>query len=347
MVVTGASGNVGTSVLRSLIADDSVESILGIARRRPEWTPEKVSWAVADVAREPLEHHLRGADAVIHLAWAIQPSRDQVETHRINVEGSEYVFDAAARADVPAVIYASSVGAYSPRESDEPVDESWPTNGVPTSFYSRHKATVETALDRFEEAHPDIRVVRLRPALIFKGDAGSEIRRLFGGPLVPASLVHPDRLPVFPWITGLRTQAVHTDDVAEAYRSATVSDAQGPFNLAADPVLDANSVGEAIEARVISLPVGAVRALADATWKARLQPTPPGWVDMGMQSPLMSSERARSELGWLPKRSSGEALRAVLEGLSDSDGEPTPPLDPRAGGPGRIKEFLSGIGARP
>ena len=80
---------------------------------------------------------------------------------------------------MPALVYASSVGAYSPGPKDRRVDESWPTAGIESSFYSRHKAEVERLLDRFERETPSVRVVRLRPALIFKREAASGIRRLF------------------------------------------------------------------------------------------------------------------------------------------------------------------------
>ena len=76
VVVVGASGNVGTSVLDALAGDPDVDSILGLSRRRPEVRVPKTEWATADVAEDDLESHFRGADAVIHLAWAIQPSRD-------------------------------------------------------------------------------------------------------------------------------------------------------------------------------------------------------------------------------------------------------------------------------
>lgn len=347
IAVTGASGNVGTSVVRALISDERVESIVGIVRRRPEWSPEKVEWIEADVGADPLTPHVGGADVVIHLAWAIQPSRDEVATRRTNVGGSERVFAAVAEAGVPALVYASSVGAYSPRDgAGDRVDESWPTGGIESSFYSRHKAIVETTLDRFETDNPAVRVVRLRPALIFKGEAGSEVRRLFGGPFVPAKLLEPGRLPVVPWISGLHTQAVHTDDVAEAYRLAALGDAKGAFNLAAEPVLDAETIGRALEARVVNIPERIVRALAAASWDLRLQPTPPGWVDMGVASPLMSVARAREQLGWRPQHSSETAIREVLAGMASGSDEDTPPLNSDSGGPLRIREFLSGIGGR-
>src|SRR3954470_5123219 len=191
VIVVGATGNLGTSTLRALVSDSRVDSILGVARRRPELELPKVEWAEADVRSADLVRIFRGADAVVHLAWLIQPSRNEAETESVNVVGSERVFGAVADADVPRLVYASSVGAYSPGPKDCQVDESHPTDGIPTSFYSRHKAAVERVLDRFEAATPDVSVTRLRPGLVFKGDAASEIRRLFAGPFLPNPLVNP------------------------------------------------------------------------------------------------------------------------------------------------------------
>jgi UDP-glucose 4-epimerase len=244
-------------------------------------------------------------------------------------------------------VYASSVGTYSPARDDRMVDESWPAGGTPTSFYARHKAAAERALDEIEAAHPDLRVVRLRPALIFKREAASGIRRLFAGPLLPSPLVRPSLLPVLPLPEGLRIQAVHADDVGEAYRlAATDERARGAYNVAADPVLDAGTLGRVLEARPVPVPVGAVRAAADASWRLRLQPTPAGWLDMGLAVPLMDSGRIRRELGWAPRHSAEEALLELLDGIRRRAGAPTPPLDPRTGGLLRWREFATAVGAR-
>src|SRR5919206_2955459 len=167
VVVIGATGNVGTSLLQALAGDPEVESILGVARRRPGLEIAKTDWAEADVTSSNLVPLLRGADCAVHLAWLIQPSRDREHVKRVNVDGSARVFRAVADAGVPSLVYASSVGAYSPGPKERRVDESWPTEGIATSFYARHKAEVERLLDRFERDVPDVRVVRLRPGLIF------------------------------------------------------------------------------------------------------------------------------------------------------------------------------------
>jgi UDP-glucose 4-epimerase len=347
IVVTGASGNVGTSVLGALSQDERVGEIVGIARRRPRWAPRGTTWVSADVERDDMRPLFDGAAAVIHLAWLIQPSRDAGELERVNVHGSRKVFEATADAGVPALVHASSIGAYSPGPKDRPVDESWPTGGVESSFYARHKAFAERALDEVEAANPGLRSVRLRPGLIFKREAGPEVRRLFGGPLVPTWLLRPGLLPVLPLPDRLVLQAVHGDDVGQAYRLAALSDdARGAFNVAADPVLDPATIARTLGARRVRVPEKPLRALADAAWRAHLQPSPPGWLDMGLAVPVMDTRRAREELGWVPRRSSTDALTELLAGMREPAGLDTPPLDPRAGGPLRVREFLTGVGRR-
>ena len=345
VVVTGATGNVGTSVLYALSTDPAVESIVGLARRMPtSWTPEKVTWRSADVAADPLEPLFRGADAVVHLAWLIQPSRDEAKLEAVNVDGTRRVFEAAAAAGVGALVNASSVGAYSPGPKDQAVDESWPTEGIDSSFYARHKAAAERILDGYEDA---FRSVRLRPALIFKRDAATGVRRLFAGPLLPSRLVHRRIVRVVPDVARLRFQAVHSLDVGDAYRRAVVNpEARGAYNVAADPVLDADSLAELFGAVKLPLPASLLRFGAWATWRARLQPTPPGWLDMALAVPLLDPSRISDELGWAPRHNADDALLELIEGMHDRAGLPTPPLDPATSGRFRRRELMQGVGAR-
>jgi UDP-glucose 4-epimerase len=164
----GGDGHVGTSVVRALEADNAVTSIVGIARRLPGWQANRTEWRQADVAIDDLAQIFDGADAVVHLAWLFQPTRYATVTWRANVLGSMRVFRAVAEAGVSTLVYASSVGAYSPGPKDRAVDESWPTHGWPGAAYGREKAYVERLLDICERDQPGIRVVRMRPGFIFK-----------------------------------------------------------------------------------------------------------------------------------------------------------------------------------
>jgi UDP-glucose 4-epimerase len=239
VMIVGATGNVGTSVLRALADEPRVEEIVAVARRDPAMRWPKTRFVRADVVSDDLVALFRGFDAVVHLAWLIQPSRDEEQLFAVNVEGSERVFRAAGEAGVSALVYASSIGAYSPGPKDRGVDESWPTEGIETSFYSRHKAATERQLDAIEANFPALRVVRLRKGLVFKREAAAEIRRYFIGPFLPGSLVPPQLIPAIPETEGLVFQAVHSYDAGEAYRLALVNgDARGAYNIAADPVLD-------------------------------------------------------------------------------------------------------------
>ncbi|HEX6023746.1 MAG TPA: NAD-dependent epimerase/dehydratase family protein [Solirubrobacter sp.] len=337
IVVTGATGNVGTSLLEALARDPQVEEIVGVARRKPAWQNPRTRFVQADVEKTDLRPFFAGADAVIHLAWLIQPSRDLRELARVNVHGSRKVFESAAEAGAKAIVHASSIGVYSHGPKDRPVDESWPREGTQSSFYSRHKVIAEQILDEIEGP----RIVRLRPALIFKREAAAEIRRLFIGPILPSPLIHPKLLKVLPVTDRLVLQAVHSRDVGEAYRlAATNPDAHGAYNIAADPVLDPRPHS------ILKVDPRVLRALADLTWRARLQPTPPGWVDMGLNVPIMDTTRARTALGWTPTRTATEALLELVDGLRHSAGVDTPPLAPDAGGKFRIKELATGVGKR-
>ena len=346
VVVIGATGNVGTSLLLALADAPEVDEVLGVARRRPSLELRKVDWAEADIRIDDLAPVVKGADAIVHLAWRIQPSRRLNELWQTNVHGSTRVFEAAVRAGVRSLVYASSIGAYSPGPKDGRVDESWPVEGIPTSFYSRHKAEVERRLDRFEREHPGVRVVRFRPALIFQRGSAQEQRRLFAGPFVPSPFLRRGLVPAVPAVRGLRFQALHASDAADAYRRAIVGEARGPFNIAAEPVLEADSFATALSARPVYVSPRAARAVMGLAWRLRLQPSPPGWLDAGMTAPLLETSRARTELGWEPRRDALDTIRELLEGIRDRAGAPTPPLDPGAGGPLRAGEVATMAGAK-
>jgi UDP-glucose 4-epimerase len=345
VVVTGATGNVGTSTVQALSESREIDEIVGLARRKPTWTQPKTSWVEANVLTADLGAIFEGADAVIHLAWAIQPSRDPVALAGINIEGSQRVFEAVAAAGVRKLVHASSVGVYSRGPKDQEVDESWPTEGTRTSFYSRHKVAVEHELDRFEADNPATRVVRLRPALIFKDEAATEIRRLFVGPFLPNFLLRRGLIPVLPRVERLRFQAVHSEDVGRAYLRAVLADVDGAFNIAAEPPLSPEDMAERLGARSFPVPARVVRRLADLSWRMRLQPTPPGWLDMALNVPLMSSDRARAELGWEPRHTAVEALEELLKGLREGHGARTPPLEADSAG-ARLEDLKTGVGAR-
>ena len=326
IVVTGATGNVGTSVVAELARRPEVDEVVGLARRRPGWQPDGVVWQEADVRHDDMVATFSGAHAVVHLAWAFQPSHEPEVTWDVNVHGTTRVLEAAAEAGVTAVVVASSVGAYSPGSKTDPVDESWPTHGWSPAAYCREKAYVERLLDGFERAHPEIRVVRMRPGFMFKAPSSPEQKRIFGGRWMPTRLLGRLRAPVVPALPGLVFQVLHTDDAARAFATAALGEARGAFNLAAEPVVDARVLAQVFGGRPVPVPAWPVRELAAAAWHARIIPAPPDLLDYLLQMPVMSCDRAHRELGWWPERTAVEALEELREGLAHPQEVDTPPL---------------------
>ncbi|MEV7972637.1 NAD-dependent epimerase/dehydratase family protein [Cellulomonas sp. NPDC089187] len=338
VAVVGASGNVGTAVLRRLRADESVTSVVALARRVPHTTPpppyDRAEWRPVDLAaggpQDRTVEHLRrafaGADAVVHLAWAIQPSHDRDRLRRVNVEGTRRVIEAAVQAGVPHLVVVSSVGAYAPAFDDRLRDEDWPTEGIATADYSQDKVAQERLLDELELRHTGIRVARVRPALVFQHAAGPEVKRIFLGPFVPRRLLDGN-LPVLPWPEGLRVQAIHGDDLADGIREVVVRQATGAFNLAGAGVIRAADVAEVLaQGNWREVPHGPVRQALWAAWQLRLAPIGPGWFDLAAGAPLLDTARAERELGFRPRWTSVAAMRDLLDGMMRSPGTASPPL---------------------
>lgn len=339
VVVVGATGNAGTALLRALHGEPQVSSVLGIARRLPDRSAEQyrhAEWAPVDIAAEDTEtvvarlaELFAGADAVVHLAWLVQPNRERDLLRRTNVEGTRRVGEAVVRAGVPHLVVASSVGVYSPVDDDAPRGEDWPTEGISTSHYSVDKVAQERVLDALEAAHPELAVARLRPALIFQADAAQSVVRYFLGPLVPVQLLRQGRLPALPVPTGLRMQAAHADDVADAYRRVVVERASGAFNVAADDLLHGADLARIVgHGRLVEVPPAAVRAALSAAYDGRLVRADPGWLDMALGVPVLDATRIRTELGWVPRRTAAEAVEELLAGMAVGQGARSAPLRP-------------------
>jgi nucleoside-diphosphate-sugar epimerase len=329
IVITGASGNVGTALLRRLKAGG--HELIGVSRRRPpDVAPyTDVAWSCVDISAEDavatLTKTFAGADAIVHLAWLIQPSHRREVLRRTNVGGTGTVLRAAMAAAVPHLVHQSSIGTYSPGPG-RTVDESWPTDGVRTSSYSVDKAAAERLLDA---ATQDCTVSRMRPALIMQDAAASEVTRYFIGPLVPRLLLRRRVMRFAPLPEMLAFQVVHADDVAAAIDLVLTTRAEGAFNVAADPVIDRDAFRRIFGGVGPQLPPAVIRTLASATWHARLQPTEPGWVDLAAQVPRLDSGRITA-LGWRPEHSAIHVLGSFVDALGRGAAGSGPLLRPRS-----------------
>jgi nucleoside-diphosphate-sugar epimerase len=342
IVITGATGNIGTALLRRLLADGEHE-VVGLARRPPvggqrteDSTADHVRWTSLDLTRDDsrpvLDRAFADADAVVHLAWGFQPSHDQRYLEELGVGGTRRVLDAAVAQRVPHLVHMSSVGAYSPKSDDRPVDETYATDGVRSSVYSRHKAAVERLLNEYEGQHSGVgdaptNVTRLRPGIVGQRAAGSALLR-YGVPgYFPGRAI--TLLPLLPLDRRMAIPMVHADDVADAVVRVITRSAYGTFNLAAPPPITPAHIAAALEARHVHVPARVLRVAVTGSWLARLQPLDPGWLDLAMKVPLMDCTRARNVLDWTHSHSADSVLEETVAALRDSAAASTPALRPR------------------
>jgi nucleoside-diphosphate-sugar epimerase len=301
--------------------DDRVSRVVGVARRPFDPAAQgwhKMEYRQGDVRdRSALEGAFAGADVVVHLAFLIVGG-DQETTRSINVEGTLNAFRAAAAAGARRFVYASSVAAYGfHRDNPVGMTEDWPTRPAARLFYAQEKAELEALLAAEAEQHPDTSLYLLRPPIVLGPQAvGAKAqlpaplawlgRQVLGGRgrlPVPVPLLVPD-LPI---------QLIHQDDVGEALlRCVVAAGPPGAYNIAADDVLSALDIAREAGVVPLRLPAGPTYAAARLLAKVPLLPSVAEWVEAASHPAVMDTTRARTELGWTPRYTSREALRATL-----------------------------------
>lgn len=326
IVITGASGNVGTALLLRLGGDR--HELVGVSRRRPpDAAPYTwAQWHSVDIGSAPAVQQLTeafdGADAVVHLAWRLQAQqRGRAEMARTNRDGTAAVVAAARAAGIGHLVHMSSIGAYSPG-AGHPVDESWPTDGIRSSDYSLDKVAAERTV---RDGASGLPVSVVRPSFILQDAAASEIHRYFLGPLVPRQVIRPVLIGRAPVPAQLAIQVVHTDDVADALARIVEQHAVGAFNVAADPVITRDRWREMFGHVGPDLSPAVLRRGADLTYRLRMHRTEPSWLDLAFQLPTLTCEPLRG-LGWSALRPGPQVLTDFVAALGRGAGRPGPLL---------------------
>lgn len=337
IVITGASGNVGTALLHQLAGQN--HRIVGIARRRPQMSPPYdvvERWRCLDLGEPKVTSSLAdtfaAADVVVHLAWGFQPSRDREYLRRTGVDGTAHVVDAIIEAGVPHLVHMSSGAVYSPVADDRSVTEDSPRGGIEQSAYSVDKVAVESYLDARQRS-TTLAIARLRPGLIGQRSFGSALLRYGTPPGLPPFVLRA--LPVLPIDRSLAMPVVHADDVADAIVRVIERRATGAFNLAAEPAIGPKEIGRAFNAAAVHFPWRPLAGLVEATFRTHLQSVPRGWVDLAFKTPMLDCTRARTELGWKPEKDAQAVMDELIAGVLNGVGGDSPVLRPR-----RVREEL-------
>jgi len=325
VAVTGPTGTFGFGLLPLLEAEPRVARVVGIARR--PFDPSAHGWSKLEYrrgdVRDPAALHdaFAGADVVVHLAFLITGTARREQIRQVNVEGTLNTFRAARESGVKRFVYASSVAAYGFHE-DNPVGikEDWPVRPASRLFYAQEKAELEQLLADEAKAAPEPALYLLRPPVVL-GPHAAGAKAQVPEPLTRATLAIlglAGRLPVpVPALAAnVPMQFIHEDDVGQALLSCVLGEGPpGAYNIAGDGIVTGADIARELGLAPIPLPAGpvhaATRAVARLPWPGIVPPAAE-WIEALSHPAIMDTTKARTELGWKPRHSGLEALRATL-----------------------------------
>lgn len=301
VAITGISGYLGQRLFNVLDADADVGRIVGVDVEEPERVSPKLEFHRLDVRDPDLAKALPGVDVLVHLAYAMDPMRDEALMRDINVSGTRNALDAAGMSSVPRIVYVSSAVVYGAHADNEmPLTERSPLRANPDFAYAAHKLETEAIVAAFAGTHPEVVVTVLRPATVFGPNVENFLSRAFEAPRVVAVKGH--RPPM---------QLVHEEDVAEALALAVRRPLAGVYNVCADGWLAHDEVMKLVRKRPLELPEAVAFSLAERLWRSGLSESPPGELHYLMHPWVMSNDRLRA-LGWSPKHSNAETLAEAV-----------------------------------
>jgi UDP-glucose 4-epimerase len=323
VAVTGPTGDLGVAMVNALERSRGVKKIVGMARR--PFDPADAGWKKTEYRqgdvqdRASVRDAVKGADVVVHLAFAILSASDA--TRAVNVEGSKVVFEEAANAGVERICYASSVAAYGfHQDNPDWLTEDVPPRGTPEHFYSAQKAEVEQVLAQALMGRSNTGAYVFRPCIVAGPRAQTMLDEI---PYIRLSDSMPDAVvrllssmpmlrPVIP-DPGTRFQLVHEDDVASAFVAGVLGKGPpGAYNLAGGGTLKMSDLANALGWYSVPVPELAVGATAEVISRLPVAPPQLSWIHSVRKEVLMKTDRARKELGWKPGHTSKATLKELV-----------------------------------
>jgi UDP-glucose 4-epimerase len=323
VAVTGPTGEIGRAFMRALERSGDVASIRAMGRSEVDPAAEgwrKTTYLRGDVLdRDAVDELVAGADAVVHLAFAIMDAGGS-DGHRVNLDGSRNVFAAAVAGGARRLVYTSSVAAYGFHSDNPPLlTEDVPSRGTEAHAYSAAKSEVERLLSELTRGTATA-VYVFRPCIVAGPDARMLIQSI---PYVQLDERIPgavrrllDAVPIIKPVipdNGVQFQLVHHDDVATALRTAVLGrGAPGVYNLAGPGELTMRTLAEDLGWYAVPVPELAVDATAEALARLPFIPAQAQWINALRVPMLMDTAKARRELRWRPRHGARETLRATI-----------------------------------
>jgi UDP-glucose 4-epimerase len=323
-VITGGSGYIGSRLVEFLANRDDTERI-AIADVKPPPIPHaRTEFHRTDVRdRAALQALLERIepDALVHLAFVLNPIRDEETMYDIDVNGTFNALDAAARTGTQHVLVTSSTTAYGAwPDNPEPISEDWILRGQPDFAYARHKTEVDRLCQLWAADHPERTMTIVRPCIVLGPNVDNYIVRGWdNSPFLPRFRGEPDQ----------HVQFVHEDDLAEAISSLLVGRHAGAFNVTGDGLMTWQETAEVAGIRLRTMPFGFFYGLNKLMWRLHVPGTesPPGNLHFIRNPWVCSNEKLKQTLDWAPKHDSRETFELTLRarGVLGADGTPPAP----------------------
>ena len=301
VAITGAAGYVGSGLVEDLCSDERVSRVLGFDVRPPQIKHPKFVFDEVDVRNPTLEARFEGTDVVIHLAFIMDPIKDEALMRDVNLSGSQNVFRCAANAGVQKIVYTSSATAYGAHpDNDVPLTEDSPLRANLDFSYPAHKLEVEYVVNEVRNEFSDITFTVFRPAIVF-------------GPRADNAWSHLLEMPITFGIRGYEPpfQFVHEDDVHRALIFAVFNDLDGAYNLTPEGWLERDEVIEVVGRPTFDIGEARAFSLADRMWASGLAEAPAGMLHYVMHPWVMSAEKLASA-GFTCSKSSRTALEDTV-----------------------------------
>ena len=325
VAITGPTGTFGSGLLPLLEAESRIGAVVGVARRAFDpashgW--KKMTYRRGDVRdQDALEAAFAGADVVVHLAFLITGAAPPASIREINVEGTLNAYRAAVAVGAKRFVYSSSVAAYGfHADTPDVIDEDWPTRPAVHLFYAQEKAELEQLLAEEADGRPGPDRYLLRPPIVLGphvvGGKGDLLARLLplGQQMSAVARGLPVHLPMP--APDVPMQFIHEADVGEAImRCVLGAGPPGAYNIAGPGIVTGADLVRELGFHPVGLPAGLVQGAARAVAALRLPsfvPPVAGWAEAISRPVIMDVSKAERELGWHPRYSGLEALRATL-----------------------------------
>lgn len=322
--LTGGTGLVGSHVAAMLRREG--HEITALVRRDSDVSFLRqlgVRLCVGDLTlAASLTEALRPCESLVHSAALIVAGSSWEVYQRVNVGGTESLFEAAVGAGVKRAVHISTVAVYGGAEvaGRAPVDEEAPLDLPLASgeFYARSKRLADAVASRFQ-AEREIEVVIVRPALVY-GErdriALPRLARFLRSPVIPLVGGGARALPI-----------VYAGNVAGGIVRAMRSPAAAgrTYNLATDFTISQKDFLRLLAERLgvkpifVPIPYDAAHGLAWTIERitGALTDRPPflnrrNVSFMGAGNPF-DSRRIRAELGWEPEVDHAEGVRRSVD----------------------------------